>query len=59
MSACGNIGSDPKDWNLEVDRTQWLETELHQLDNQHVQLLAFYNMRYGGKVLPESWYVSA
>ncbi|KAL4931882.1 uncharacterized protein BDV17DRAFT_255528 [Aspergillus undulatus] len=59
----GDIGSCPSDCsevpNLQVERCQWLETELHELDEQYVRLLAFYSMCYGGNVVPESQYVSA
>ncbi|KAL5335643.1 hypothetical protein BJX70DRAFT_374686 [Aspergillus crustosus] len=58
MSTCGDSGiyssDDLEVHNCEVSRIQWLETKLGELDNQQVQLLAFYTMSYGGSILPES-----
>ncbi|KAL3435040.1 hypothetical protein BDV09DRAFT_195219 [Aspergillus tetrazonus] len=58
VSTRGDIGPCPSRSyevpNLQVSRSQWLETELRNLDEQCVQLLAFYTMLYGGNVLPET-----
>ncbi|KAL6232680.1 hypothetical protein BDW75DRAFT_232578 [Aspergillus navahoensis] len=58
VSICGDISPCLSNYfkapNLQVNRSQQLETELYKLNKQYIQLLTFYSIYYRGNILPES-----